>query len=292
MQPLTAWKRVLPVAVLLAAAALGSEEPAKEVPVVLGLDHIPVAVNDLEAAAERYRQLGFALKPGRPHDNGIRNQHVKFPDGTELELITADEARDSLTTYYRRHLAAGDGPAFLALYAPETDRLAGKLHTLQRTYRRNGGMLTFPEPDPLRYLFFARRNHSPTDRPEHFRHANGGDALIGVWLAGEDLGTERRLFAALGAAFAEKTVHVPETVQATVARLQEGEIVFLPGSRQAVPGRRIVGATVRTRDLEAVRRVLEKARQPVPRVVRTPEGSSLFLPPSLTHGIWLEFREP
>jgi hypothetical protein len=70
--------------------------------VVGGLDHVPIAVNDLERAAAGYRRLGFALKPGRPHDNGIRNQHVKFRDGTELELITAPDARDALTRTYRR----------------------------------------------------------------------------------------------------------------------------------------------------------------------------------------------
>ena len=60
----------------------------------MGLDHVVIAVNDLERAAERYRALGFSLKPGRPHSNGIRNFHAKFPDGTELELLTAPEARD------------------------------------------------------------------------------------------------------------------------------------------------------------------------------------------------------
>lgn len=284
-------------AALLGAATLalaaGSKEAApKSPPAILGLDHIPTAVNDLAAAAERYRQLGFALKPGRPHDNGIRNQHVKFPDGTELELITASEARDSLTTYYRRHLAAGDGPAFLALYAPEPDRLARLLDAEKRTYRRNGGMLSLPEPDPLRYLFFAQRNRSPTDKPEHFRHANGAESLIGVWLAGDDLEAERGLFARLGATFTEETVHTPEALKASVARFQEGEVVFLPGARQAVPGRRIVGATLRTRDLKAVRNALKKARHPVPPVVKTARGASLFLPPSLTHGLWLEFRVP
>ncbi len=68
---------------------------------VLGLDHIPVEVIDLDAAAERYRQLGFALKPDRPHDNAIRNQHVKFKDGSEIELITIREIRDSPTAEYQ-----------------------------------------------------------------------------------------------------------------------------------------------------------------------------------------------
>jgi len=64
--------------------------PAAPEPVVRGLDHVPLAVKDLEQAKADFEALGFALKPGRPHDNGLRNAHVKFPDGTEIELITAD----------------------------------------------------------------------------------------------------------------------------------------------------------------------------------------------------------
>jgi hypothetical protein len=37
------------------------------VPLVVGLDHIPVAVENLDSAADLFRSLGFALKHGRPH---------------------------------------------------------------------------------------------------------------------------------------------------------------------------------------------------------------------------------
>lgn len=136
---------------------------------VLGLDHVIVAVNDLEPAAQRYRDLGFALKPGRPHDNGIRNEHVKFPDGTEIELLTAPEARDDLTAQYRRHLAGGDGPAFFALFEPERGLVSRRLDAAGLSYERKGSMVDFPAEHPLGYIFFGRRNQSPTDRPEHFR---------------------------------------------------------------------------------------------------------------------------
>ena len=126
-------KSLASLAIVLASAALGIAQG----PAVQGLDHIPIAVNDLAAAADHYRALGFSLKPGRPHENGITNQHVKFRDGTELELITAPAARDALTTTYRRHLAEGDGPAFLALYAPVRDRAPDRLS------------------DPLQYTFFG-----------------------------------------------------------------------------------------------------------------------------------------
>jgi catechol 2,3-dioxygenase-like lactoylglutathione lyase family enzyme len=232
---------------------------------VTGLDHIPIAVRDLERAAADYRSLGFALKPGRPHANGITNQHVKFRDGTELELITAPAARDALTTTYRKHLAEGDGPAFLALFAPGVDA-------------RSLGLTA----DPLRYIFMFGRNQSPTDRPEHFAHANTAESLMGVWLAGDDLSGERRLLEKLGAGIAIEDRQVPDQIKVPVAYLTEGEVVLLPGLRQLVPGRRIVGATLRVRDLAAARKVLAGRGQEI--------GSSIFLPPALTHGLWLELR--
>jgi glyoxalase-like protein len=247
--------------IVVAAFGLpGGAQPAT------GLDHIPIAVNDLDRASSDYRALGFALKPGRPHDNGITNQHVKFPDGTELELITAPAARDPLTATYRRHLAAGDGPAFLALFAPGVDAASLGLNA-----------------DPLQYIFMSGRNQSPTDRPEHFAHPNTAESLIGVWLAGDDLSGERRLLEKIGARIKADEVRVPEPIRAQVAHLAEGDVVLLPASRQLVPGRRIVGATMRVRDLATARRVLGGRGRAI--------GSSIFLPPELTHGLWLELRE-
>jgi hypothetical protein len=73
--------------------ALVSAGCAPAVPPIAGVDHIPVAVTDLAAAGERYRALGFTLKPGRPHANSISNLHAKHADGTEIELLTAAEPR-------------------------------------------------------------------------------------------------------------------------------------------------------------------------------------------------------
>jgi catechol 2,3-dioxygenase-like lactoylglutathione lyase family enzyme len=236
-----------------------------------GLDHIPIAVKDLDAAAERYRALGFVLKPGRPHANGIRNQHAKFRDGTELELITAPDARDDLTARYRRHLSHGDGPAFLALYGPSLDAVAREL------------------APP--YIFFGALNHSPTDREEHFAHANGAESLIGVWLAGDDLWRERQLLARMGATIARREIHAPEALTTDVAQVADDVFVLLPEQRQLVPGRRIVGATIRVKSLAAAHAVLSAVSSaPLP-TIASRGGSSVFLPPTLTHGLWLELRE-
>jgi hypothetical protein len=118
-----------------------------------------------------------------------------------------------------------------------------------------------------------------------------GSGRGGVWIAGDDLTSERQLLTALGGTITKEQVHVPERKKATVATLEQAEVVFLPGSQQLAPGRRIVRATIRTRDLDALQRVLRAASWDVPPVVETSKGRSMFIPPSMTHGIWLEFRQ-
>jgi hypothetical protein len=259
---------------------------------VIGLDHIPTAVRDLDAATRRYGALGFALKPGRPHGNGIINAHVKFPDGTELELITAPEARDGLTAKYRRHLADGDGPAFLAFYTESLDGVAAALQELEIAHRKLSAMVDISDTDPLDYIFFGGRNKSPTDRPEHFAHANTAESLTGVWLAGEDLSREMRMLQRLGADLMAAEREGPDGRRhVRLARLPEGEVRLLPGSAQQISGRRIVGATVRVRDLAAARKLLERDPAVAPALVARPGSSSILLPPSVTHGLWLELRQ-
>lgn len=272
---------------LLALAPVRAESPSdRPGRASVGLDHVIVAVHDLEKAAQRYRELGFSLKPGRPHDNGIRNQHVKFPDGIELELITAAAARDDLTAQYRRHLADGDGPAFFALYAPDLDAAARRLDSGAIRYVRSGPAITFPEAHPLRGLFFWGRNRSPTDRPEHFAHPNTAQTVIGLWLAG-DLAPERNLLALFGGSARPAKVRVPDPVAAEAIDIDDAQVYLLPVSHQVTQGRKIVGVTVRVQSLASARAVLK---------ISLPDGAvvtdqSLFLPPSLTHGIWIELRE-
>jgi hypothetical protein len=114
-------------------------------------------------------------------------------------------------------------------------------------------------------------------------------SLVAVWVAGDDLKPERRLLESLGATFVRREVHVPDPMPADVAQVGAETIVFLPGSRQLVAGRRIVGATVSVGSLATAERVLASSGQTKPPVVR--RASSIFLPPTVTHGLWLELRE-
>ena len=162
--------------------AVGSASAAPP-PRLLGVEHVPIAVGDLEATQRRFAALGFTLKPGRAHANGLRNAHVKFADGSYLELITAPAPTDALATAYRRLIAAGDAPAFLSLYVATLAGLADRLAASGARDEDDG--VTFPA-GPLDFLFFGTRQRSPTDRPAFFVHANGAMAIARVWLAPDD----------------------------------------------------------------------------------------------------------
>ena len=165
------WLGLLLIASVASVLALHAQTGA-----VLGLDHIPVAVRDLEQAASTYQRLGFALKPGRHHANGIRNVHVKFPDGSGIELLTATGGVDDLSSHYVNFLKAAEGPAFVSFHERDTKRLHAALRRGGYEIQENAGITKARLPD-LGWLLLVADNRSPTDRPEHFAHPNGATAM-------------------------------------------------------------------------------------------------------------------
>jgi catechol 2,3-dioxygenase-like lactoylglutathione lyase family enzyme len=56
-----------------------------------GIDHLVIAVHDLDAAADLYERLGFKVGARNRHPWGTHNRIVQFP-GSFLELITVGDA--------------------------------------------------------------------------------------------------------------------------------------------------------------------------------------------------------
>jgi hypothetical protein len=222
---------------------------------------MPVAVVDLDEAARDFERLGFVLKPGRPHDDGIRNRHAKFPNGGGIELITAASPTSDLARGYVAWLRGGDGPAWLALFAPTPPA-------------------KFPPPTRL---FFGERLHSPTDGPQWYAHPNTAEQLTRAWLAGgaEDYARLTRL----GAVPAPFPGCSPLGRNGRALRLPDGELlVFLPSNGRPAD-RALHGATVRVRDLDAVRRLLRANDVPI----TVPAGCGGRAIWTFSHGLWLQF---
>ncbi len=271
-------------------AVADSESPSG--PSIIGIDHIPVAVGDLDRASESYRAFGFTLKPGRLHRDGIRNNHVKFEDGSGIELISPPASPvDEVTADYIGRIAEGDGPAYLSFHARDTEKLVSVLQAASIDFKQND-FIKLEDPG-LNFLFFDQDNRSPTDRPEHFVHSNAAVAMTGVWLALDEPTRQSltKLLLTLGAVANSQTVFVPAATKAVVFIVQNGRIVLLSESRQLISGRPIIGVEFEVRNFTAAAQCLGSRAMSSPAHSESSGEKRLFIPPAGGHGLWLEFHK-
>ena len=116
-----------------------------------GLDHVVVAVRELDPAAEGYRKL-FGREPIFLAGGGARRAWFQFPN-TALELV-APEGEGRAGDRARAWLAAGEGVCALAFRAPELEATA-------RLMSRRG--LGATEPSAARQVDAHGREHGLRD---------------------------------------------------------------------------------------------------------------------------------
>ncbi|MFO1327654.1 MAG: VOC family protein [Rubrivivax sp.] len=179
---------------------------------LIGLDHVVIAVADLERAAADYRALGFTVEPGGRHPGRTsHNALVVFDDGAYFELI-AWTAPAGHERWWQTLQRAGEGFVDHALLPRSTPAVlqaarARGLHTL--TGPVDGGRL---RPDGERLQWQSARHATPdlpflcgdvTPRalrvPEGAlrRHANGTQGVAAVLLAVQDLAASAARWQAL-----------------------------------------------------------------------------------------------
>ena len=88
----------------------------------LAIDHVVIAVRDLDAAAADFRAFGFTLTPRGHHSIGSQNHCIMFAS-TYIELLSAPKPHPWLD-YYR---SFGEGLAAVALSTADADAAAREL---------------------------------------------------------------------------------------------------------------------------------------------------------------------
>ncbi len=256
---------------------------------IQGLDHMPLAVRNLDEAAANFSRLGFAIKPGRLHNDGIRNKHVKFPNGGGIELITASNPTDALAQEYTDFLAHGDGPAFWSLYSPDLAALTTFLAQRHLDPTNTGDVVTFSQAVAPHRLFFADRLRSPTDGPAYWSHPNTAYQLQAIWLAGAS--AERQLLVSLGAKSDARAACAPfdTHAQAYVLPGESNEVILSPALNRT-PERSIVAATVRVRSLAVAQHTLTENHVHFAAAASC-TGQSIWISPESANNLWLELTE-
>jgi len=166
-----------------------------------GIDHLVIAVRDLEGAVQSYTDLGFTVVPGGRHTGiGTYNALIAFQDGSYIELIAFYEPRPDHRWWAA--LQAGGG---LIDFCVQTDDLKGDTVAL----RKAGVEIGDPEPKSrlrpdgyqVRWVFsLARGSHrgvapfiiqdeTPREEriPREMTHPNGVTGIGMLTLAVDDI---------------------------------------------------------------------------------------------------------
>jgi catechol 2,3-dioxygenase-like lactoylglutathione lyase family enzyme len=206
-----------------------------------GLDHVGIAVRDLQESSGYYHEsLGFNVSPGGKHPEGTQNALIHFEDETALELITVYDRQKAgwLTGFLEKH----EGPTFVALDVSSAQATVSVLRQngIPAIGPRGGTILvdglTAPLPDmwwmvefqnqlkPRDYvgglgpIFFIQYDSKQADQWHRdnlqsgsLRHRNTAIGIRSVWLAVNNVAAPARLLTSAGL-----SVTRPATADATL----------------------------------------------------------------------------
>lgn len=171
-----------------------------------GIDHLVIAVPDLDLAQKNYGALGFTVVPGGRHPVGSHNALIGLADGAYLELISFYEP--SPRHKWWQPLQKGGG---LVDFCMQTDDLLGDT----AAWRRAGVAIDDPSPlsrvrpdgyqlkwvlsiprDAKGVVPFLIQDETPPEErvPGQHRHANGVVGIDVLTIAVEDVTAVRRWY--------------------------------------------------------------------------------------------------
>jgi len=267
-----------------------------------GIDHVGIAVRDLETAKKTYRDvLGFAVFAGGKHPNGTRNSGPALESGY-LELITFWDRTKTEGGVVANFLEKHEGALFLGLDVSPVEDTAKLLRTrgfniqgpeagsisedseqhdqphIQGSWRLVG-LETGPVPAahlPAKStdaIFFIQ--YQPWVGTVH---PNTAKKLSSVWMGVRDLEASVREYESMGFRPARRLAVPQLGARGQEIEAGQGTILLL----QPEDSTRRVSAFLAERGAEGIMGVSIE-------VGSLQTARSLFIPPELTHGVWIEF---
>ena len=303
----------------LVAAPKGTNDTAQTASVLgtgRGIDHVGIAVRDLEGAVRAYRDvLGFTVIPGGSFPGGIRNSAVRF-GSNYLELITVDpsqSARNKDASDLASFLEKSEGAYFLGLHVSSAKQTADFLRARGFDVTEPEGSSTTPEGSkevqsnlwqtvgfrkpvvPADAIFFIQYADRPPKRPPQ-EHTNTASGIRSVWMAVKDIPAATKAYESVGLRAGPKlqmpqmgaTGRVIAAGQGVIVLLQAADTNGTLASYLLRCGEGIIGFSIEVRDLKTARALLQATTKQEFTPYPVSDGEAILIAPNFTHGVWIE----
>jgi len=282
-----------------------------------GIDHLVLAVADLDAAGRLYEAMGFTVGARNRHPWGTENRIVQFP-GSFLELITVGGGATipphhgpsfSFGAFVADSLARREGLAMLVLesrnasadWSAFEDAGIGGFEPV--SFSRLGRR---PDGRPVHVAFtlaFARDVLAPEvglfvcqqHYPENFwnpgfqTHPNGASGVMALTMLAENPSDHAQALSAFTGVrdFAATSAGLTfVTPRGTIAVRTAAAFAFETGLHLADTPSRLAGFTVAVADAAVVAARLSSAG-----IDHAIVDGAIVVPPSVAHGVTLTFRK-
>ncbi len=142
------------------------------------IDHVIAVYKDLDSIKNIYTEMGFTIKPGRLHENGLTNAHIKFKNGSGFELMSvSDGNEDHLSSLYKALLNDKEGGVYVCLTGLDINEIAKLLRKESINYHITKSKLwtymTFPDYAGLEHFFIINYHTQILEKPVFLKHPNG-----------------------------------------------------------------------------------------------------------------------
>lgn len=260
-----------------------------------GLDHVVIAVKDLDTAAATYRKLGLTLTPRGLHEGkGTGNHCIMFPN-TYVELLGIVDETGAKGRLAERVNARGEGCIAIAYGADDADKTYAALQVagieaeppndLSRPLDLDGkrNMVRFRNimlpklalPETMQFVCTHVTPELTRARHEWQLHPTGATGVAEVIVAVDDVAAATRELAGPTLTNSAITLLTPADAERRFGK-----------SLQGAPKYGIVALTIRVNEPDAAAAMLSMAKVP-----HFETRNTVTVPASAAHGVVIEFAE-
>ncbi|WP_289054101.1 VOC family protein [Carboxylicivirga marina] len=153
------------------------------------IDHVIEVVHNLDSAINKYQQMGFVIKLGSLHANGLKNAHIKLANKSSYELMSIQgEPTDNVAKHYQELIEEHEGGVYICLTGLDTAELIALLSEKEYVYTVIEGALwnyiILDEPTDLRPFFFIDYKKPLPESKKYWNHKNGSKGIQTVYVEG------------------------------------------------------------------------------------------------------------